>query len=71
MKKLTMKQIRELVQKGLAEDITNGRERNEIKENYTLIGVATGYYGINAKLFQGESGKLYAVTKRTSALYIF
>ena len=36
-----------------------------------LIGLATGYYGVNAKLFRGESGKLYAITKRTTALYIF
>ena len=71
MKKLTMKEIRRLVELGLAEDITNGKDRKEIKERYTLIGIATGYYGVNAKLFQGESGQLYAITKRTTALYIF
>lgn len=66
-----MKEIRKLVEKGLAEDITNGRDRKEIKECYTLIGFAIGYYGVNAKLFRGESGQLYAITKRTTALYIF
>jgi hypothetical protein len=71
MEKMTMKEIRRLVEKGLAEDITNGKDRKEIKERYTLIGLATGYYGVNAKLFRGESGKLYAITKRTTALYIF
>ena len=71
MKKLTIKTIKKLVELGLAEDITNGRDRKEIKERYTLIGIATGSYGVNAKLFQGESGQLYAITKRTTALYIF
>ena len=71
MEKMTMKEIRKLVERGLAVDITNGRDRKEIKERYTLVAIATGYYGVNAKLFKGESGKLYAITKRTSALYIF
>ena len=71
MKKLTIKEIKRLVELGLAEDITNGRDRKEIKERYTLVGIATGCYGVNAKLFQGESGQLYAITKRTTALYIF
>lgn len=71
MKKLTIKEIKRLIELGLAEDITNGRDRKEIKERYTLIGIATGCYGVNAKLFQGESGQLYAITKRTTALYIF
>lgn len=71
MEKMTIKEIRKLVEKGLAEDITNGRDRSEIKEPYTLIAIATGLYGVNAKLFKGESGKLYAITKRTTALYIF
>jgi hypothetical protein len=71
MEKLTMKEIRRLVEKGLAEDITNGKDRKEIKERYTLVGYASGIYGVNAKLFRGESGKLYAITKRTTALYIF
>lgn len=71
MKKLTIKKIKRLVELGLAEDITNGKDRKEIKERYTLVGIATGCYGVNAKLFQGESGQLYAITKRTTALYIF
>ena len=71
MEKLTIKEIRKLVEKGLAVDITNGRDRKDIPERYDLIGYALGLYGVNAKLFKGESGKLYAITKRTTALYIF
>lgn len=71
MKKYTQKVIRDMVKKGLAVDITNAHNRNAIPESYGQIGYSLGIYGTNAKLLQGESGQLYAVTKATSALYIF
>jgi hypothetical protein len=71
MEKMTMKEIKRLVRIGVAEDISEKKDRKDIPERYTLIGYASGIYGVNAKLFRGESGKLYAITKRTTALYIF
>jgi hypothetical protein len=71
MEKMTMKEIKRLVRIGVAEDISEKKDRKDIPERYTLIGYASGIYGVNAKLIKGESGKLYAIPTRTSALYIF
>lgn len=77
MTKYTQKELRELVNRGLAQDITKGTNetRNEILsiEGWlNQIGYASGIYGCNGLLFVGNTtGKLYAVTSRTSAIYIF
>ena len=77
MTKYTQKELIELVKHGLAQDITKGTNetRNEILsvEGWlNQIGYAAGIYGCNGLLFVGNTtGKLYAVTSRTSALYIF
>lgn len=72
MTKYTQKQLREMVKNGVAVDVTNVGERGAIPEDYRQIGYATGVYGCNGMLLQGcESGTLYAVTARTTAIYIF
>ena len=77
VKTYTKKQIKSLVNLGLAVDLTQYRLKARDKvindEKYLeLIGIAKGIYGINAKLLRGAtSGNLYAITDRTSALYIF
>lgn len=71
MKKYTQKQLRSLVASGAAKDVTNANDRNAIPESYKQIGYAHGIYGCNGMLLQGDSGQLYAVTSRTSAIYIF
>ena len=71
MKRYTQKALRELVNKGLAEDVTMAHNREAIVERYEQIGYALGVYGTNGKLLRGESGQLYAVTKATSAIYVF
>jgi hypothetical protein len=72
MTKYTQKQLKELVKNGAAVDVTNAGERGAIPENYRQIGYSCGVYGCNGMLLQGcESGKLYAVTSRTTAIYIF
>lgn len=73
----TKKQIKNLVALGLAVDLTQCHLEARAKvieaEKYLeLIGIAKGIYGINAKLLRGAtSGKLYAITDRTPAIYIF
>lgn len=58
-------------------DITHGNNetREQIindEEYYTQIGYSAGVYGCNGMLLKGhKTGKLYAVTSRTSAIYIF
>lgn len=72
MERYTQKQLKSLVKAGAAIDVTNASERNAIPENYKQIGFSAGVYGCNGQLFRGlESGKLYAITSRTTAIYIF
>ena len=71
MTKYTIKQLKSLVNSGAATDVTYAHESTDIPESYTQIGYASGLYGCNGMLLKGESGKLYAVTSRTSAIYIF
>lgn len=71
MEKYTQKQLRSLVASGAAKDVTNANDRNAIPESYKQIGYAAGIYGCNGMLLQGDSGQLYAVTSRTSAIYIY
>jgi hypothetical protein len=61
-----------MVKNGIAVAVTNACDRGAIPENYRQIGYARGVYGCNGMLLQGcESGTLYAVTARTTAIYIF
>jgi len=61
-----------MVELGLAIDITHETDRNAIAGDYTLIGISKGVYGVNGKLFKSSvSGQLYAITARTTAIYIF
>ena len=72
MEKYTIKQLKSLVSSGAAIDVTGASEQSDIPEKYTQIGYASGMYGCNGMLLRGyTSGKLYAVTGRTTAIYIF
>lgn len=71
MEKYSCKQLKSLVASGAAKDVTCAHERSEIPESYTQIGYASGIYGCNGMLLKGESGQLYAVASRTTAIYIF
>ena len=72
MEKYTIKQLKSLVNSGSAIDVTYAKEKNDIPESYTQVGYASGLYGCNGMLLKGcDTGKLYAVTSRTTAIYIF
>ncbi len=71
MERYTQKQLRALVASGAAEDVTHAHDLSVIGEGYRQIGYARSIYGCGGMLLQGASGKLYAVTSRTSAIYIF
>ena len=72
MERYTIKQLKSLVSSGAAIDVTYAKERTDIPENYVQIGYASGIYGCNGMLLRGyTSGKLYAITSRTTAIYIF
>ena len=77
MKKYTQRQLKDLVKNGAAIDISyadnNKRVEIEKEENgLNKIGYASGIYGCNGLLFIGcNSKKLYAITGRTTAIFIF
>ena len=77
MTKFTQKQLREMVKNGVAIDISRGTNdtRNDIEAVegfYRQIGFASGIYGCSGMLLQGnKTKKLYAITDRTQAIYIF
>lgn len=68
MRKYKLKEIRDYIRSGMAEDITTRAE--EITEPVEKIGYSTGVYGLNGGLLQGmNTGKYYAVTARSSNLF--
>lgn len=71
MERMTQKALKRLVNLGIAKDVTNSSDRSDIPEGYRQIGYSCGVYGCNGMLLQGASGQLYAVTARTTAIYIF
>ena len=77
MTKYGQREIEALVKSGAAVDITNhdnnARHELETLEGYfEKIGYSSGVYGINGGLLKGHnSGKLYAITARSSALFIY
>ena len=74
MRKYTQREIKNLVADGIAEDITR-RSFSEIQqlrteEDIEKVGYSSGTYGINGGVLKDmNSGKLYAITARTSALF--
>lgn len=77
MTKFTQKQLKEMAKSGIAEDISRGTNttRNELEsvEGWlSQVGYASGVYGCSGMLLKGHNtGKLYAITSRTQAIYVF
>lgn len=71
MKKYTTRQLKELVKIGAAIDVTDAISTTAIPEWYDKIGYSRGINGINGPLMRGKSGKLYAITSRSTAISIF
>lgn len=69
--RMTQKELRELVKRGAAIDVTRETKRNAIAERYDVISRSFGVNGMNGLLLQGESGQLYAVVCRCMSLYVF
>lgn len=75
MRKYKTREIKELVKSGAAVDITNysGAERQALKDRESSlekVGYSVSTYGIAGGILQGAStGKLYAITTRSSSLF--
>ena len=69
MRKYKLKDLRDLVRLGVAEDYTN--KPSEYIYRLEKVGYSTGVYGINGGLVQDtETGALYAIIGRCSNLFI-
>lgn len=74
MTKYTQKAIKGFVKDGLAQDITkyNMEQMQILRANHHLekIGGSFGVYGPNGGLYKDrDTGTLYAITARTTALF--
>lgn len=68
MKKTTQKTIKNMIQAGIARRVT---ECAQIAENYNCLAYSVGIYGINGLILRGESGQLYAIPSRCTALFFY
>ena len=77
MMQVSQKEIRSMLYETYCEDITRGNEKDYdriMKEEGWLDTVAfsVGTYGCNGRLYRGHNtGKMYVITSRTSAIYLF
>lgn len=77
MVKYTLKQLRGMVSNGLAMDVSSigvedAKTLKKQEEGLYQIGYSVGVYGCNGMLLQGyNTGQLYAIIGRTTALYLF
>ena len=77
MKKYSQREIKALVKNGEAIDISNhdNNDRQELKAREGWLekrGYSAGVYGLNGGLLKGHnSGTLYAITARTTSIFIY
>lgn len=77
MRKYTQRELKALVRTGAAVDITShgtAEHKTLIEKEKDLdkLGYSSGLYGINGGLLQGqETGTLYAITARSTAVFIY
>ena len=77
MIKLTQKALKDMVSDGSAWDISHMTETEYChmkrdEGNFRKIGYSCGKYGTNGLLLQGcKSGRWYAITSRTTAIFYF
>lgn len=76
MERYTNKELRNLVNLGVAENLdgTDNEYKHKIEaENgyLTQIGYAAGVYGCSGGLLKAQNGKLFAITRRCQAIYIY
>ena len=77
MMEVKQKELRNMVGEPFVEDITHATQEDYDRIMQTerwldMIAYSCGVYGRNGVLYRGhETGKLYVITSRTTALFIF
>lgn len=68
MQEYTKQQLKDLVKKGVAMDITS-LDISPFVGKVHAIGYSIGKYGINGAFLQGLDNQLYVILKRNSNLF--
>lgn len=68
---ITNAELRKLVQRGLARDITKANVTKTMQKNIKTVLVVPGAYGASGALLASKSGKLYVIIGRASNLFAF
>lgn len=74
--KTILKDIKEQARYNFVTDVTDWKTEDLYKlhhdeQGFNSVAYSTGTYGLNGLIVQGyKSGKLYAVTQRTNAIFI-
>ena len=72
MRKFKLSEIKAMARDKYTVDITNTHSRAAIPEQYEQVGYSAGANGLSGAILQGmETGTMYAITARTTALFIF
>lgn len=77
MRKYTQRELKTIVRTGAAVDITSHGTAEykaliEKEKDLDKLGYNSGMYGINGGLLQGQkTGTLYAITARSTAVFIY
>ena len=72
MKTMKQKEIKNLVKLGVAVDITSEECSLDRYRRLDPVAVSRGKYGMNGGLLKDfQTGKLYAITARNSALFYY
>lgn len=74
MKKMTLKEIKNYVNNGVATDLATltSEEINNLSKKYIeKVGYSIGVYGLDGGMFEDYDGNLYAIVGCTSNLFKF
>lgn len=74
MRKTTQREIRNLIQRGGAVDLTDAKfaeiAKLQRKVNLEIVAISAGIYGKNGAIFRDrKTGELYAIKSRSTALF--
>lgn len=71
--KTTLKEIRTFAQSADVTNVTDWKfselQALALAHSFTTVVYSVGMYGLNGKVVRDEDGKLYAVTRRTTAIF--
>lgn len=68
---ITNKELKKLVNYGVAKDITKANVTRTMQKNIKIVLTVPGPYGMNGALLASRTGKMYVIIGRASNLFAF